>query len=152
MSSWEKSKDFVKKSQDCSNVKGTRFSINSILSFTTRWSRPSHISRWTQLRRLKCHSQKVRCCFFSWEFGEGQTRYFLFTVLPLGLSSAPFIFTKLLKLETHWMSQGIATAIFLDDGVGAGSSLAAAKINSSLVRSDLWIWNSSWEIKLGTHE
>ena len=37
------------------------------------------------------------------------------------------------------MSQGIATAIFFDDGVGAGSSLEAAKINSSLARSDLWI-------------
>ena len=53
---------------------------------------------------------------FSWEFGEGQTRYYLFTVLPFGLSSAPFIFNKLLTLETHWMSQGIATARFFISG------------------------------------
>ena len=75
---------------------------------------------------------------FSWDFGNGHTRYFQFTVLPFGISSAPYIFTKLLKpLETHWRAHGIPIAIFFDDGVGAGSSLEAAKFNSSFVRSDL---------------
>ena len=38
----------------------------------------------------------------SWEFAPGHTRFFQFTVLPFGLSSAPYIFTKLIKpLETH---------------------------------------------------
>ena len=75
---------------------------------------------------------------FSWDFGNGHTRYFQFTVLPFGLSSAHYIFTKLLKpLETHWRAHGIPIAIFFDDGVGAGSSLEAAKFNSSFVRSDL---------------
>ena len=58
---------------------------------------------------------------FSWDFVGGHTRYFQFTVLPFGLSSAPYIFTKLLKpLETHWRAQGIPIAIFFDDGFGAG--------------------------------
>ena len=66
------------------------------------------------------------------------TRYFQFTVLPFGLSSAPFIFSKLLKpLETLWRSHGIPVAIFFDDGVGAGQSLEAANHNSSVVQSDL---------------
>ena len=34
---------------------------------------------------------------FSWDFREGHTRHFQFIVLPFGLFSAPFIFTKLLK-------------------------------------------------------
>lgn len=34
---------------------------------------------------------------FSWEV-NGQFRYFIFAVLPLGLTSAPFIFTKLERL------------------------------------------------------
>ena len=34
---------------------------------------------------------------FSWDFGTGVARYFQFTVLPFGFSSAPFIFTKLLS-------------------------------------------------------
>ena len=40
---------------------------------------------------------------FSWHFGTNCVRYFQFTVLPFGLSSAPFIFTKLIKpLEEFW--------------------------------------------------
>ena len=75
---------------------------------------------------------------FSWDFGTGVDRYFQFTVLPFGLSSAPFIFTKLLKpLEAPWRGQGIPIALFFDDGIGAGSSLNSAKINSSIVRADL---------------
>ena len=89
---------------------------------------------------------------FSWDFGNGHTRYFQFTVLPFGISSAPYIFTKLLKpLETHWRAHGIPIAIFFDDGVGAGSSLEAAKFNSSFVRSDLsrcGFENPQW----GAHE
>ena len=34
---------------------------------------------------------------FAWDFGTGKFRYFQFCVLPFGLSSAPFIFTKILK-------------------------------------------------------
>ena len=75
---------------------------------------------------------------FSWDFDTGLARYFQFTVLPFSLSSAPFIFTKLLKpLETLWRSHGIPVAIFFDDGVGAGQSVEVANHNSSVVRSDL---------------
>ena len=50
----------------------------------------------------------------------------------------PFIFTRLLKpLETQWRRQGIPIAIFFDDGIGAGSPLNSATINSSIVRADL---------------
>ena len=69
---------------------------------------------------------------------SGVARNFQFTVLAFGLSSAPFIFTKLLKpLETLWRSHGIPVAIFIDDGVGAGQSVEAANHNISVVRSDL---------------
>lgn len=50
---------------------------------------------------------------FSWHFGTNCVRYFQFTVLPFGLSSAPFIFTKLIKpLEAFWRLQEIPIAIF----------------------------------------
>lgn len=40
---------------------------------------------------------------FSWTFPDGSTRFFAYTVLPFGLSSAPYIFTKLLRpLVKHW--------------------------------------------------
>ena len=42
---------------------------------------------------------------------------FAFTVLPFGLTSAPYIFTKCLKpLEKYWRRQGIGIALCLDDG------------------------------------
>ena len=34
---------------------------------------------------------------FSWDFGDDHTRYFQFTVLPFGLSSAPFIYYQVVK-------------------------------------------------------
>ena len=76
---------------------------------------------------------------FSWKFVPGHTRFFQFTVLLFGLSSAPYIFTKLpMPLETHWRAQGSPIAIVLTmHGVGAGPSFQVAKLNSSLVRSDL---------------
>ena len=59
-------------------------------------------------------------------------------MLPFGLSSASFIFTKLIKpLEAFWRLQGIPIAIFFDDGVGAGSSRDIAESNGSVVRSSL---------------
>ena len=75
---------------------------------------------------------------FAWDFGSGVYRYFQFCVLPFGLSSAPYIFTKMLKpLQKSWRSQGIPIAIFLDDGLGGGMDLVSAKVNSLVVHSDL---------------
>ena len=76
---------------------------------------------------------------FAWDFGiSGSSRYFQFCVLPFGLSSAPFIFTKMLKpLLKSWRSKGIPIAIFLDDGLGGGANPFSAKSNSLVVHSDL---------------
>ena len=75
---------------------------------------------------------------FAWDFGTGSFRYFQFCVLPFGLSSAPFIFTKMFKpLLKSWRSRGIPIAIFLDDGLGGGADHVSAKINSLVVHSDL---------------
>ena len=53
--------------------------------------------------------------------------------LPFVLSSAPFIFIKLLKpLETQWRRQGIPIAIFFDDGIGTGSPLNSARLTVPL--------------------
>ena len=75
---------------------------------------------------------------FAWDFGTGSSRYFQFCVLPFGLSSAPFIFTKMFKpLLKSWRSRGIPIAIFLDDGLGGGSDPVSAKIKGLAVHSDL---------------
>ena len=55
---------------------------------------------------------------FSWRSSDSVNEvFYVFTVLPFGLSSAPYVFTKVLKpLEKYWRIQGLCIAIFLDDG------------------------------------
>lgn len=44
---------------------------------------------------------------FSWNLNSSHPRHFCFTVLPFGLSSVPFIFTKLLRpVVKYWRSKG----------------------------------------------
>ena len=60
---------------------------------------------------------------FSWVTSDGKPSFFIFTVLEFGLSSAPYIFTKLLRpLVKHWRSQGIHIVIYLDDGFDVEST------------------------------
>ena len=55
-----------------------------------------------------------------------------------GLSTAPYLFTKLLKpLEKHWRLQGICIAIFLDDGWGTVQDREGCCITAQAVRKDL---------------
>ena len=75
---------------------------------------------------------------FAWTFQDGITKYFKFTVLPFGLTSAPYIFTKLLKpFIKLWRSQAKTVALFLDDGIGAARTFLLAKICSVQVHADL---------------
>ena len=76
---------------------------------------------------------------FAWKFpGEASLRYFVFTVLPFGLSSAPYIFTKCLKpLEKYWRLNGINIALFLEDGWLIDSDHDTCAVLASDIWSDL---------------
>ena len=55
---------------------------------------------------------------FAW--GES---YYVFTVLIFGLSTACYMFTKLLwPMARYWQSQGIRIVLYLDDGWSRGSN------------------------------
>ena len=63
--------------------------------------------------------------------------FYVFTVLPLGLSSAPHVFTKILKpLEKHWRHQGICVAVSLDDGWGIEMDSQVCSIVAGAARTD----------------
>ena len=74
---------------------------------------------------------------FAWEL-DGKQSYFVFTVLPFGLSSACYAFTKLLRpLVGYWRGQGIRVVLYLDDGIVAAEGLDNANWASQTVRQDL---------------
>ena len=53
---------------------------------------------------------------FSWVV-NGVRKFFVFTVLPFGLSSAPYIFTKVVRvLVRYWRSHAVRITVYLDDG------------------------------------
>ena len=61
----------------------------------------------------------------------------MFTVLPFGLSSACYLFTKLLRpLIRLWRGIGLKAIIYLDDGIVAVRGKNRAISESVLVKSD----------------
>ncbi|KHJ79810.1 ribonuclease HI [Oesophagostomum dentatum] len=65
-------------------------------------------------------------------------KIYVFNVLPFGLSSAPFIFTKLFRpLLARWRGRGLGVAIYLDDGLIWGKNIEECKITSLIIRKDL---------------
>ncbi|KAK5985976.1 reverse transcriptase [Trichostrongylus colubriformis] len=70
---------------------------------------------------------------FSWN-----SKFFKFTVLPFGLSSAPHIFTKILRpLIKKWRGEGKGVAIYLDDGLIWANSRSGCKATSEGIRKEL---------------
>ena len=73
----------------------------------------------------------------SWIF-EGEKKYFQFTSLAFGISTAPQVFTKLLRpLVRKWRKSGFCIVVFLDDGFGISKSLEDAQKMSEIVHKDL---------------
>ncbi|XP_032241702.1 uncharacterized protein LOC116620164 [Nematostella vectensis] len=76
--------------------------------------------------------------WFSWVFIDGTRRYFTFTVLPFGLSSACFCFTKFLRpLVKRWRSMGHVSFLYLDDGLGSQPDKLSAQVANTIQRRDL---------------
>ena len=68
-------------------------------------------------------------------FIKWTTRYFLFTILPFGLSSAPFVFAKVARpLVKHWRLHAVKAACFLDDGLGIACTYQDALSCSNFVK------------------
>jgi len=60
-------------------------------------------------------------------------------VLPLGLGSACYAFTKLLRplMIKRWRSLGIRSVLYLDDGIAGGSSINYVERVRNLILKDL---------------
>ena len=74
---------------------------------------------------------------FSWKNPGKRRRYFKFLV-PFGLSTACYVFTKLLRpVVKYWRSKGTRIVIYINDGICASSTLQEPKSDSAVVASDL---------------
>ena len=62
----------------------------------------------------------------------------MFTVLPFGLCSEPFIFTKVMcSLVKFWKRGGIKICVYIDDGLGTSPSLDLTLEEAKFVRNSL---------------
>ena len=76
---------------------------------------------------------------FQWKH-EGKDKYFVFNVLPFGVSVAAYIFTKVTRvLINKWRNQGIRIVMYLDDGLGGDVGLKK-KCQWKPVKHDYMAW------------
>ena len=86
---------------------------------------------------VNIHRQHWEYLGFSWSKGPN-TGYYVFSVLPFGLSTACYLFTKLMRpLVKYWRQQGLRIVLYLDDGIVAVKSKQAALTASRAIQEDL---------------
>ncbi|MCP3663685.1 MAG: hypothetical protein GY696_14550 [Gammaproteobacteria bacterium] len=74
---------------------------------------------------------------FSWKFA-GKLRYFVFAVLPFGLSLGPYIFTKVMRTPVlYWRKKGFKIVLYMDDGILVVEYYSDGILISREIRGDL---------------
>ena len=73
---------------------------------------------------------------FSWNNADKKC-FYEFNVLPFGLATAPFIFTKMRVVISWWRSKGHKVVMFLDDGLGGCSNFDDAVNLSKEIQTSL---------------
>ena len=82
--------------------------------------------------------ERTKFLSFKWPSAEGVMKFYEFKVLPFGLTSAPYVFTKVIRqLAKYWRGSGYLTLVYLDDGLGGASSVDRTSKLSNKVRQDL---------------
>ena len=93
---------------------------------------PTHHAEW-----LDIYPPHQTYIGFAWT-ENGVTKYFCFTIFPFGLTSSPFVFTKLLRpLIKYWRLKGLLIIIYIDDGICISIGLNRATRNAKFVRDTL---------------
>ena len=87
---------------------------------------------------IEIHEQHRKFLGFKW-FYRNKERYFVFEVLPFGLSSACHVFTKVMRaFIKKWRGAfGLRTIIYIDDGICVEKSFKACSKAGKLLLSDL---------------
>lgn len=84
---------------------------------------------------LNIHSTHQKYLGFSWII-NGEEKFFTFSVLPFGLSSAGHIFTKVVRaLVNFWRSQSFPIIVYLDDGWACDSLERCIRMSKSVLKT-----------------
>ena len=84
---------------------------------------------------IHCEHQKF--LGFRWDT-RGCPQFYVFTVLPFGISTACYVFTKLLRpMIRHWRGRGLKAIVYLDDGIVAVKGKDMALEEGKHVKQDL---------------
>ena len=87
---------------------------------------------------INIHPDFFKYLGFEWTFRDGTTRYFVYTVLVFGLTSAGYIFTKVLRpLITDWRLKGFRVLFYLDDGFNIADSEKSCKSSTETISKTL---------------
>jgi hypothetical protein len=85
---------------------------------------------------VEIHPSLNKYLAFSWKI-QTDTKYFVFAMLPFGLSVAGWVFAKNLRLLVkRWRSLGFQVIVYLDDGWGSHDPQKSVVV-SSHVKNDL---------------
>ena len=86
---------------------------------------------------IDIHQEHWNYLGFAWNNGS-KVQHYVFCVLPFGLATACYLFTKLMRpLVKYWRGQGLRIIVYLDDGIAAVAGEEAACSASSKVQDDL---------------
>ena len=82
---------------------------------------------------IEIHPEYRKFFDFQWTFWDGSAKYFEFCILLFGLSSACYVFTKVLRPFTKlWRGIGIKAVIYIDDGIATSRSFGFNKTTGKL--------------------
>ena len=74
---------------------------------------------------------------FSWGV-DHERKWFMFRVLLFGLSTACYVFTKLLRpLVKRWRSKGLRCIVYVDDGICASSDRQQCVVDTQQIVNDI---------------
>ena len=89
---------------------------------TTMWGTTTDVTD-AYLNVPIAHADQVYFAFVLWDYRTQRWRKFLFCVMPFGLSTAPWAFTRIMKpIKVHLHLSGITVFSYLDDFFNLASS------------------------------
>ena len=91
----------------------------------------------SEYHHVDIHKEHWKYLGFAWNNGP-IVQYYVFCVLPFGLATACYFFTKLMRpLVKYWRGPGLRIIVYLDDGIAAIAGEQAACAASCKVQEDL---------------